>query len=105
MPASADPAPQPKRPTAKRHARRHKRSTSKSAAKKAAPQLSRADVQRRFRNLADDYKSFRKSYGARLEKEWADLAHYATYAQSDDKLRVLDRRIAHFRSRMHSIKD
>ncbi len=102
---AADPAPQPKRPTAKRHARRHKRSTSKSAAKKAAPQLSRADVQRRFRNLADDYKSFRKSYGARLEKEWADLAHYATYAQSDDKLRVLDRRITHFRTRMRSIKD
>ncbi len=101
---AAEPAPVPARPEAKKHTRRHKRATAKAPVKKS-PELSRADVQRRFRDLADEYKSFRKSYGARLEKEWADLAHYATYAQSDDKLRVLDRRIAHFRSRMHSIKD
>jgi serine/threonine protein kinase len=93
--------PRKARPTRRTAKRRPKRKSKPAASK---PELSAADVESKFRRLANEYRSFKKSYGARLEKEWADLAHYATYARSQDKLRVLDRRIGQFRSRMRKVK-
>jgi serine/threonine protein kinase len=68
----------------------------------AEPALSKAEVQARFRALTSEYRKFTKAYGPRLDREWADLAHYATYATSQDKLRNLDKRISQFRSRMRN---
>jgi hypothetical protein len=61
-------------------------------------------VHAKFRAVSREYRSFRKSYGARLEAEWADLATYAQFARSADKLRVLDRRIDEFRARMRKAR-
>ena len=61
---------------------------------------SKKAVHAKFRAASREYRKFKKLYGARLEKEWADLATYLQYARSADKLRVLDRKIDSFRSQM-----
>lgn len=104
-PATQSPVPaadQP--PIVKTRPRARSKPPSKPKPKRAAPEpaLTRAEVQSRFRALTSEYKRFTKAYGPRLEREWADLAHYATYATSQDKLLVLDKRIAQFRSRMRN---
>lgn len=78
-----------------------RRPTARPRASSAEATVSRSEVEARFSKVWSEYKTFRQSYGARLEKEWADLATFATYAKADDdKLRTLDRRIKHFRARM-----
>ncbi|HUH03680.1 MAG TPA: hypothetical protein VML75_16915, partial [Kofleriaceae bacterium] len=91
-------------PVVKTRSRTRAKTPSKPKPKRAAPEpeLTKAEVQARFRALTSEYKRFTKAYGPRLEREWADLAHYATYATSQDKLLVLDKRIAQFRSRMRN---
>jgi serine/threonine protein kinase len=103
--AAGSPAPAADEPPVVRTRPRTRAKTpTKPKPKRAAPEpaLTRADVQSRFRALTSEYKRFTKAYGPRLEREWADLAHYATYATSQDKLLVLDKRIAQFRSRMRN---
>ncbi len=114
--ASAEPTvariEEPARP--KVRARSH-RSERKSVDKSSRPSESKAvaeptadaskKVHSKFRAVSREYRAFRKSYGARLEAEWADLATYAQFARSADKLRVLDRRIDQFRARMRKARE
>jgi len=102
-PAPAEVEPAGARPPVHRGQRPAHRPASRPAEVKppAEPTVSRDSVQTRFRALAADYKQFKASYGPRLEGEFADLAHFATFdAKGDDALRELDRRITSFRARM-----
>ena len=55
----------------------------------------------KFQSVASSYRTFKKSYGSRLETEWADLATFAQYARNrPEKMKILDQRIDKFRARM-----
>jgi len=105
--ARVDPAVKPK-PRPKVRTPRPKQTgagaaSTKNGADDAA--VSKKAVHAKFSALSREYRAFKKSYGSRLEKEWADLATYLQYAQSQDKLRVLDRKMDAFRSRMRKAKN
>ncbi len=88
----------------RRKVRPRARATSrpkKPAAKKFAP-MDAKRIHAKFRTVSRAYRAFRSSNGSRLEREWSDLATYAQFARSDNKLRVLDRKINRFRARMKS---
>jgi eukaryotic-like serine/threonine-protein kinase len=85
---------------------------ARSARRPAAPpsppaataELAADDVHAKFRAVSREYRTFKESYGSRLEGEWADLATYAQFASSPDKLRTLNRKIDQFRARMREAR-
>jgi len=68
----------------------------------ATPQVSAAQVQTKFTRVLREYRVFKKSYGPRLEADWADIATFAQYAGTPDKLLQLDKKLDHFRAEMKS---
>jgi serine/threonine protein kinase len=68
----------------------------------ATPAVSAAQVQAKFRRVLREYRAFKRSYGARLEPDWADIATFAQYARTPDKLLQLDKKLDHFRAEMKS---
>src|SRR5690606_27883823 len=63
--------------------------------------ISAPAVQAKFMAVSREYQAFEQSYGARLEAEWAEIAHQAQFARSDpDRLRSLSRALDRFRARM-----
>jgi hypothetical protein len=110
MELDRDDAPSSDTPGARPPMRRATRPPAKATARKPDPKpepkpestISRAEVEGRFRALSSEYREFKKNYGARLESEWAALLHFAQNEakQNDDKLRLLDKRIGHFRGKM-----
>jgi len=83
-----------------RSERRSRAPAPEREARAAEPELDPDKVQAKFQAVLRDYRDFKQSYGARLEQEWADLATFAQYARSRDKLLQLDRKIDRFRARM-----
>jgi eukaryotic-like serine/threonine-protein kinase len=61
-----------------------------------------AAVLAKFQLVLREYKRFEQAYGARLEQEWTELATYAQYARTPERLRELDRRLDRFRAQMKS---
>jgi eukaryotic-like serine/threonine-protein kinase len=71
----------------------------------AAPkELTRAEIEAKFRAVNAEYQDFQKSYGARLDDRWSDLVHAIQYAQSADKLRELSRKLDGFRAAMRKVQ-
>lgn len=101
---------QAKRDQAKRDkAKRDKAKKDKAKADKAKKDKEKKDakaidsdaVLAKFQSVSRKYRAFKKSYGSRLEKEWADLATFAQYARNrPEKMKILDKRIDKFRARM-----
>ncbi|HTM22263.1 MAG TPA: hypothetical protein VL172_17205, partial [Kofleriaceae bacterium] len=94
-----------------RPVRRTQRPATKPAVRKPEPPrptdppaLSRAEVEGRFKTLSSEYRRFKGNYGPVLESQWAGLLSFAQNEakQSDDKLRLLDKRITAFRAKMKS---
>jgi hypothetical protein len=69
-----------------------------------APAIDPAAVQSKFQTVLREYKRFAQGYGARLEQEWTELATFAQYARTPDRLTELDRRLDRFRALMRASK-
>jgi len=110
-PPVAEPEPKAKKPErkARRKAKRNRRPGRKKKVvpkAKVAPKepvITEADVQRKFRALSREYSGFRRRYGERLAKEWADLAASVQHVRGDDRVRRLDSKIDAFRRKLRSV--
>jgi membrane protein involved in colicin uptake len=82
-------------------AKKDKAKKDKAKKDKAKKDVDSAAVLAKFKSVSSKYRAFKKSYGSRLEKEWADLATFAQYARNrPEKMKILDKRIDKFRARM-----
>ncbi len=57
-------------------------------------------IKAKFSALSRDYRAYKAQFGGRLEGDWAELATFAQYATTPDKLATLADRIDRFRSKM-----
>jgi hypothetical protein len=102
-PVAAEPPPPSNRAADRgRHHHHHERVRAGAGPTAAAP--TSAEVQSRFRAALHEYQDFKARYGARLESEWNDLAHLATFASQGDRLGELDSKISEFRSHMRAVE-
>ncbi|GAB4526011.1 MAG: hypothetical protein Tsb0020_43920 [Haliangiales bacterium] len=88
-----------------RRKRRRERRARRRAEQQSSKELTSAEVKARFRSVTRDYQEFKKNYGARFERDWADLAQAAQFAGNDaDNLQSLAQAIARFRAKMRSVE-
>ena len=101
-PAAVAEVPEPKKATMRHHraGRKPRPDVARPAAVPAPAAPSAAEVQARFRSARREYEKYKERFGPRLEKEWNELAHLATFAASGEKLGELDKKISQFRARM-----
>ena len=84
--------------------RQKRRDRRKARDRSDEKQISRSKVESKFRSLARDYKKFKASYGARLDKEWSDLMQAVQYAGNDpDKLREVSSKIRGLRAKIRKL--
>ena len=64
--------------------------------------VSAAAVQAKFRDVLREYRTYKQSFGSRLENDWTEIATAAQYAKAPDKLVALDKKLDRFRAQMRA---
>jgi eukaryotic-like serine/threonine-protein kinase len=108
-PPAAEPREQADEPRRKPERKRPRSAPARAAERKPARPAAEAGpdrnaVRSRFRAIYREYAAFKERHGARLDKEWNQLAALANDAESSQRLAELDRKLDEFRDQMRAMK-
>jgi serine/threonine protein kinase len=91
-----------KRSRRKTRPRVHAKPSSKRPPSKKPKSISSADVQRRFRRVASEYRRFERAFGGRLKGQWQKILFAHTYRRVSP--RELDKMLQSLKNKMAKIR-